>query len=141
MPESMTLFRTIEACSSGYMRKRLPQPMARMDTLAPVRPRVRCGSFGPTAASGGAPWGRTGIAATAPTARPLFSRNSRRLTLSSFDIGGSFLSGRLHPDLSEVLAHGLGVLRERDLGLLDLGVPLLLPLEAVEALVPRRRED
>ena len=48
--------------------------------------------------------------------------------------------GRLHPGLGQVLAHDLGVLRERDLGLFDLGVPLLLPLEAVEALVAVLRE-
>src|SRR5579864_82766 len=30
-------------CSSLYMRKRLPQPKARIETFAPVRPSVRDG--------------------------------------------------------------------------------------------------
>src|SRR6266581_9027655 len=52
---------------------------------------------------------------------------------------------RLHLDLDagfgQVSGHHLRVVGERHLGILDLRVPLLLPLEAVEALVPAGREN
>src|SRR3954452_22763422 len=38
--------------------------------------------------------------------------------------------------VGEVLPHGLRIVREGHLGLLDLGVPALLPLEAVVAFIP-----
>ena len=59
--------------SAGYMRKRLPQPMARMGTDTPVRPSVR---WGMAVAASRRP-GETASAA-APAASPLVSRNSRR---------------------------------------------------------------
>ena len=63
----------------------MPQPIARMETLTPVRPRVRRGicaaaSAGPVAAIS------AGMAATAPTIEPLCSRNSRRLIRSCIDM-------------------------------------------------------
>src|SRR6266480_491174 len=45
MPRSMARWRAAMAFSSSpYIRKRLPQPKARMETLALVRPSVRVGS-------------------------------------------------------------------------------------------------
>src|SRR2546426_12641735 len=42
MPRSIARFSAASALSSSwYMRKRLPHPNARIETLAPVRPRVR----------------------------------------------------------------------------------------------------
>src|SRR3989442_10119300 len=44
MPRSKARLRASSALSSSlYMRKRLPPPMARMETCAPVRPRARLG--------------------------------------------------------------------------------------------------
>src|ERR1700675_1689325 len=44
MPRSMARLRMAVALSSSlYMRKRLPQPKARIETFAPVRPKVRKG--------------------------------------------------------------------------------------------------
>src|SRR5579863_8310227 len=45
MPRSKARLRASSALSSSlYMRNRLPPPMARIETRAPVRPRVRLGS-------------------------------------------------------------------------------------------------
>src|SRR5512143_1682273 len=121
MPRPTAFSRTAVAWSAGYMRKRLPQPMARIETDAPVRPSVRWGSFVVTVASVGRADGRTGIAAAAPTARPLFSRNSLRVTpfflamLASFAPRADGSLDRLHAQLVEPPAHDLRVLRERDL--------------------------
>src|SRR5260221_7784877 len=137
----MALSRTAEACSAGYMRNRLPQPMARIETEAPVRPRVRWGMPRPAAASAGQGAAASGKAA-ALTARPLLSGTSRRETFSRFAISPSLRGGLRRPHASggQVLAHRLRVMRERHLGLLDLGMPLLLPFEAVVAPVAGARQ-
>src|SRR2546421_12429936 len=45
MPRSIARLSAARAfSSSSYMRKRLPQPKARIETFALVRPRVRVGS-------------------------------------------------------------------------------------------------
>src|SRR5687768_2482345 len=110
------------------MRKRLPQPRARMGTDAPVRPRVRRGII--PAASTPRP-DKAGRAAAAAPANVLFSRNSRRETFSRFAMSLSFRPLRgLHARSGEVLGHHPRVVREGDLWFLDLRVPLLLPLQA-----------
>src|SRR5260221_3849297 len=82
MPRARAFSRTPEASSAEYIRKRLPQPMAKIDTDAPVRPRVRWGMVVAAAAVGAV---RTpGNAAAAAPAMALFSRNSRRENLSSW---------------------------------------------------------
>src|SRR5919197_4515617 len=48
---------------------------------------------------------------------------------------------RLHPRLFQIVGHDAGIMRERDLGLLDLRVPLLFPFKAVVPLVAGTRED
>src|SRR5882672_9090696 len=50
-------------------------------------------------------------------------------------------SSWLDPRILQVLRHRPGVVRERDLRLLDLRMPLLFPLETVVALVAGARED
>src|SRR4051812_22903742 len=120
MPRASAFSSTPEAWSAGYMRKRLPQPMARMETDAPVRPRVRWG-MGVAAAAAPAEAERAGSAAAAPAARPLFSRNSRRVTFSRFVIACSDLS-RLDAGRGQVLGHHLRVVREGDLRLFDVRV-------------------
>src|SRR6266436_2589043 len=85
MPRARAFSSTPVACSSLYMRKRLPQPMARMETDAPVRPSVRWGMV-PGAAWAARP-DETRAAALAASA--LLSRNSRRDTLSRFRISVS----------------------------------------------------
>src|SRR5215831_4490798 len=61
--------------SSSYIRKRLPQPKARMETLAPVRPRVRWGR--PDEALPAATLLRMG-SVTAAEPKPSRSRKPRR---------------------------------------------------------------
>src|SRR5512133_276993 len=49
-------------------------------------------------------------------------------------------SARLHSRLAQIFAHHGGVLRDRDLRFRQLGVPPLLPFEAVEAAVAASRQ-
>src|SRR5262249_55258447 len=74
--------------SSSYIRKRLPQPKARMETLAPVRPRVRWGR--PCEALSAATLFRMGSVAAAEL-RPNRSRKPRRGRL--FVMGDSYQIG------------------------------------------------
>src|SRR5512143_1998383 len=147
MPRATALSTTAVAWSAGYARNRLPQPIARIETEAPVRPSVRWGSFPATGASAGCAAGRAGMAAAAPTASPLFSRNSLRVTPSFFAMLASFSPradgslDQLHTQLAAPPAHHLRVLRARDVGPRDLGVPALLPLEGVEASIASLRQD
>src|SRR5882762_4381352 len=135
MPMSIARLRAARPASSGsYIKKRLPQPKARIGTETPVRPSTRCGSFDPAAAAGSA-----GSAATAPRARPLLPRKSRRESVSFCFAMDPPLD--LDAGLSQVIRHHLRIMRERHLGLFDLRVPLLLPLVAVEALVPVAGQD
>src|SRR5258705_10702535 len=113
--------------------------MARIDTDAPVRPRVRWGILASAAWAGVVT--SPGSAAAAAPAMAVFSRNSRRETLSSCFRISSSCSRRFHAGGVKVLRHRLGVVRERDLRLLDLRVPLLLPLEAVVPLVSVLGQD
>src|SRR6266487_6800555 len=88
MPRARAFSSTPAASSAEYIRKRLPQPMARIDTDAPVRPSVR---WGMVVAAAAVEVARTpGNAAAAP-AMALFSRNSRRETLSRFMFGSCLL--------------------------------------------------
>src|SRR5439155_6377494 len=135
MPMSIARLSAARPASSGsYIRKRLPQPKARIGTETPVRPSTRWGSF----ASAAAATGSAGNAATAPRARPLLPRKSRRESVSFFAMGPPL---DLDAGLSQVLRHHLHIVRERHLGLFDLRVPLLLPLVAIEALVPVGGQD
>src|SRR3954468_2274230 len=118
MPRASAFSKTPEASSGLYMRTRLPQQKARRETEAPVRPSVRWGMV-VAAETVREPPAR---AAAAPTAMPLRSRNSRRLTLSVLRIVVSCLSGRLHAGRGQVFPHHLRVVRERDLRLLDVGM-------------------
>src|SRR4051794_41861025 len=77
MPRSIARFRIALALSSSlYMRNRLPQPKARIETFASVRPKVRLGI---ASAVGGAAApserGKSGGAAAAPP--PILSRKLR----------------------------------------------------------------
>src|ERR1700688_2200312 len=78
MPRSMARLRMAVALSSSlYMRKRLPQPKARIETFAPVRPRVREGiasALGRAAATSF----RSKRLVPAAVPNPRFSRNCRR---------------------------------------------------------------
>src|SRR6185295_13833638 len=131
MPMSIARLRAARAASScSYIRKRLPPPKARIGTETPVRPRTRCGSF---AAAAAATPGSAGSAATAPRLR---SRKSRRESRFAINPPSS-----LHARGGEIFRHDLHVVREGHLGLLDLRVPLLFPLVAVEALVPVGGQD
>src|SRR6185436_975368 len=79
MPRSMARFSAARALSSSwYIRKRLPHPNARIETVAPVRPSVREGS-------GPAPAGRAAATslssdklAPAAVPKPTRSRNFLR---------------------------------------------------------------
>src|SRR5947208_2832883 len=67
----------VAASSSLYIRKRLPHPNARIETFAPVRPKVRDGSA-PFAESAPAISFSSKRLVPAAAPRPTFSRNSRR---------------------------------------------------------------
>ena len=144
--EATAFSRTAEAWSAGYIRKRLPQPMARIETLPPVRPRraVRHLRARPSrrSAAQGAQRRHRGHRARPPGRSSPGTPGGSRLSLrhaSPPAFSTACARRRPHDGFTPASArysrHGLRVLRERDLGLLDLGVPLLLPLEAVEALV------
>src|SRR2546429_232881 len=78
MPRSMARWRAAMAFSSSpYIRKRLPQPKARMETLALVRPSVRVGS---DKAPGGCASARSGKRdkPTLAVVTPRLSRNFLR---------------------------------------------------------------
>src|SRR2546422_6639363 len=106
MPMSIARLSAARPASSGsYIKKRLPQPKARIGTETPVRPSTRWGSFEPAAATG-----RAGNAATAPKARPLLPRKSRRESVSFFGMGPPL---HLDAGLSQVVRHHLRVVRER----------------------------
>ena len=67
--------RALSSCS--YMRKRLPHPKARIETLEPVRPRVRVGSgFAGTSPCATSFSNHAPAPVAAPS--PIFSRNFLR---------------------------------------------------------------
>src|SRR5258706_12194789 len=115
MPRARAFSSTPLASSAEYIRNRLPQPMARMETEAPVRPSVRWGIV-PAAASAGR---GDVLRAAAALAMALLSRNSRRETFSRFMFAS--VLRRFHAGGVEIPRHGLRVVGERHLRLLDLG--------------------
>src|SRR6185503_15361303 len=79
MPRSMARFRAASALSSSrYIRKRLPHPNARIETVAPVRPRVREGSGLATAGRAAATSLSSDKLAPAAVPKPIRSRNFLR---------------------------------------------------------------
>src|ERR1700730_10131321 len=79
MPRSIARLSAASALSSSwYMRKRLPHPNARIETLAPVRPRVRDGSGSTLLGVAAATSFRSDKLAPAAVPKPIRSRNFLR---------------------------------------------------------------
>src|SRR5271157_3522520 len=84
MPRSMAWFSTASALSSSlYIKKRLPQPKARMETLAPVRPSMRCGNPPSVAKAKFLSQGRLTLAAPPPARLPRNLRREKSLLMAT----------------------------------------------------------
>src|SRR6185437_5363899 len=95
MPRSIARFRIALALSSSlYMRNRLPQPKARIETFAPVRPKVRLGIASAVGVAT-APSVRSNSVVPAAAPTPILSRNWRREISLAMDPPADFYYGML----------------------------------------------
>src|SRR4030095_12669392 len=90
MPRSIARFSASSALSSSwYMRKRLPHPNARIETLAPVRPRVRDGSGSTILGVAAAASFRSDKLAPAAVPKPIRSRKFLRESSLLMDLSST----------------------------------------------------